>query len=178
MATPAKFENFDGVVYRALSLKYYATAFSPKGARLNGGRFNRHGLAAVYVSVDPETAYAEYQRLNPNPNPCVIVAAELKVDRLADITGKLGKWPACWRNWECDWEAARDDYLNGNAAANCDSWICGDETVKAKGSGILFPSRARKRGRNIVLYPEDAVAGLITLRPIDPGGEIIAAQGM
>src|SRR5437870_6910515 len=53
---------WSGVVYRATSPHYASSRdlVSGEGARLHGGRWNAPGtFAAVYASLDPQTAMAE-----------------------------------------------------------------------------------------------------------------------
>jgi RES domain-containing protein len=70
-------DKLDAIVYRALSIKYYKTAFSAKGARLNAGRFNRPGISALYVALEPDTAIMEYYQ-SDRPRPCVLVPAYME----------------------------------------------------------------------------------------------------
>ncbi len=53
--------GFEGVVVRNVSAKYAnkQNFYSGAGAAKTGGRWNRQGLAAVYASLDVQTATAE-----------------------------------------------------------------------------------------------------------------------
>jgi RES domain-containing protein len=168
-------DKLDAVVYRALSIKYYKAAFSAKGARLNAGRFNRPGISALYVALEPDTAIMEYYQSDP-PRPCVLVPAYMEVKALVDIRGKLGRWRQDWRAWESDWRAARDAHIGGDLKADCESWRCGDDAINRNFSGIIFPSRRRPGGANVALFVEDAPAGGLHLRVMDPLNEILAAH--
>jgi RES domain-containing protein len=46
--------------FRVLKPRYAHQPLSGEGAKLVGGRFNRLGQPALYLSADPQTAYAEY----------------------------------------------------------------------------------------------------------------------
>jgi RES domain-containing protein len=161
-------------VYRASSVAYYRSGFSPIGSRSNGGRFNRPGISAIYVAAETQTAISEYRRSDP-PRPLVLVAADVVATNLIDLTGDLSSWDADWQAWDTDWEVARDLRLAGDSTADSPSWRCGDAAIARNYSGILFPSRQNSGGKNLVLFPDHATTGSFSLKPIDPLGEILAA---
>ncbi len=164
----------DQDVYRAVSIRYFKTAFSPKGARLRAGRFNRTGTATLYVSLEAETALSEYHRGDP-PRPCVLVAARLSVKHLVDLRQGTSDWTVHWQRWENDWQEARDRVLAGHSSADCESWQCGDDAIARNFAGIIYPSRLRSGGSNLAVFLEDAPTGTVSLTPIDPLEEIPAA---
>jgi RES domain-containing protein len=166
--------DFSGTAYRVLALAYYRTAFSPKGARLYAGRFNRPGISALYVALEPDTAFAEYHRGN-DPRPSVMVAARVAATNVIDLCGDLSALATDWQQWDSDWESARDDAIAGKPA-DCSSWRCGDEAIARHCTGIIFPSRQRPAGRNLALFLEDATSGALNVQLIDPKGEILAAN--
>lgn len=156
-----------------MSLKYYPTASSPKGARLNGGRFNRPNLAALYLGQCPSTAVAEYWR-GLEPTPVVLVSWRLTVSRLIDL--RSGSLAGDWADWECDWQRVRDEFFGGDQLVDCASWRCGDAAIKGRASGIIYPSRQYPGGSNLVLFTEDFTAGSMEITLIDPAAEILAAN--
>jgi RES domain-containing protein len=164
------------VLYRITSLEYYNKGLSPAGARIESGRFNRHGLSALYLSFDHNTGLAEYYRSDP-PTPAVVIPIKVKAKDLIEIGPKLGNWPKIWQDWHCDWELARDRIAAGATNVVCNSWDCGQDTLDRNCAGIIFPSMRFPQGRNIVLFTEDAAPGRIsTLRVMDPKGEILKAN--
>lgn len=177
MSSPPIFtpNPFIGQAYRTLSLTYYRTPLSSKGARLFSGRFNRLGVSALYLSLEQETALAEYHRLGPK-RPCVLITAELTVRNLIDLTGDLSGLGSDWQDWDCDWEVARDRYSAGDTAADCASWRCGDHAIAANCAGVVFPSRQRTGGLNLALFTEDSPGGSLEVTLIDPNNEIMGAN--
>ena len=65
--------------------------FGAKGSRLGGGgRFNRPGTVALYVSFDTTTAYLEYQQGRSPPFlPCALVSGDLVLKNVVDLTVDL-----------------------------------------------------------------------------------------
>jgi RES domain-containing protein len=52
----------DEVFYRYLTPKWAFVPTSGAGAALDGGRFNRPGVEALYLSRAPQTALEEYRQ--------------------------------------------------------------------------------------------------------------------
>ncbi len=151
--------GFEGVVVRNVSAKYANKQqfYSGAGAAKTGGRWNRRGLAAVYASLDVQTATAEaYQdfiyRGFPLTaiQPRVTAGARVRLSKLLDVTdtsilAQLGftrkellqeDWRALQREGEESWTQAI-----GRGA-----FLAGFE-------GVLVPSAQHKKGKNIVLFP-------------------------
>lgn len=163
-------------VFRAASLKYYATTHSTIGARTRGGRFNRPGTSALYLALDADTALAEYWQTDP-PAPLVLIPNELTASNLLDIRGGApSHFGAHWISWTDDWKLAREEVDNGNTAATCSSWTCSEDAIARKLTGIIYPSTKRAGGANVVLFTDNIVAGTMSLRVLDPSGEIAAAN--
>lgn len=162
-------------LFRATSLQFYRTNPVGVGARLQAGRFNRHGTSALYLSFEMETALKEYFGAEP-PTPAVLLPFELNAKNLIEIVPKLGNWPKCWQDWTCDWKAARDLVVAGLADAPCSSWDCAADAIDRKCSGIIYPSIDNPGGKNLVLFMDDATAGAIDCKVNDPYGEIINAN--
>lgn len=164
------------IVYRAASLKFYATTHSTIGARTRGGRFNRPGVSALYLALDADTAIAEYWQTDP-PGPLVLIPNALDAKNLLDIrTSVPTSFGADWKVWAGDWKSAREEVDNGNPAADCPSWRCGDDAVARRLTGIIYPSTKRSGGANVVLFTDNIVAGTMDLKVLDPFGEIAAAN--
>jgi len=58
-------EHDDVAHYRVIVPAYAGTPISGMGAARRGGRFNRPGQEALYLSADDATALAEYKQDNP-----------------------------------------------------------------------------------------------------------------
>ena len=77
--------------YRVIVPAYAGTPYSGMGAARQGGRFNRPGQEALYLSLDEPTALAEYRQDNPWLPPgtiCTFFVDHLKVlivDSFEDI---------------------------------------------------------------------------------------------
>lgn len=97
-------QRLQGRWFRVLKPRYAHEPVSGEGARLVGGRFNRMGIAALYLSADPQTAYAEYtQTLYDRPGlmcsyevdlaPVIDLRNEAVLDALGVATTDLaGRW--------------------------------------------------------------------------------------
>lgn len=63
-------------------------AFSPTsgaGAREHGGRLNRVGVDALYLSLEEQTALAEYKQLSALMPPGLIVSYTVSVTNIVDF---------------------------------------------------------------------------------------------
>ena len=105
-------------LFRITSLEYYNKGLSPAGARIKSGRFNQHGLSALYLSFDYNTGLAEYYRSDP-PTPAVVIPIKVEAKDLIEIGPNLGNWPKVWRDWHCDWEFLRDQMAAGVPGVVC-----------------------------------------------------------
>ena len=76
--------SLDKNVYRASSFQYFSKSLSPAGSRKAAGRFNRSGVSALYLALEPETALAEYWQ-GPAPTPVALIPVSLTVQRVVDL---------------------------------------------------------------------------------------------
>jgi RES domain-containing protein len=91
--------------YRVLSPQWAYQPHSGAGAVKAGGRFNRPGQQAVYLSLEPETAIAEYAQADPVFGPGTIATYELFLALVVDFSqGYSDKWDLLWQDWDCDWK--------------------------------------------------------------------------
>jgi RES domain-containing protein len=156
---------WSGVVFRSTTPEYATSAdlLSGEGSRVHGGRWNRAGsFAAVYASLDAETAMAEalahvrYYRIpEAAAMPRVFVALEVRLAstldlfdaRVAESLGLRVDRPAE------DWRAPRSrpafTQLLGSAAESTGL------------EGILVPSAARAGGVNLVVFPHNLLRGSV-----------------
>jgi RES domain-containing protein len=124
---------------------------SGAGAARNGGRLNRPGIEALYLSVDTATALAEYQRNDPLLPPGTLAAFLVTLGTVVDFRAGYasGTWEALWQEIHCDWKAQW--LLDGIAPP---SWDIGDRVRECGIAGIYYPSARRPGGINLVIYPD------------------------
>ncbi|RMX06779.1 RES domain-containing protein [Corticibacter populi] len=159
-------EGKDAACYRVITPEYAGTPRSGKGAARRGGRFNRPGQEALYLSLDDATALAEYKQDNPWLPPGTICTFFVNHLRIADLSAGFDpeRWPSLWADYAVDWRAEWFD-----KSIEPPTWYMADDVVDAGLDGILFPSQARPGGTNLVIYrsserPEEQ------LRVYDPNG--------
>ncbi|WP_215861387.1 RES domain-containing protein [Acidithiobacillus ferriphilus] len=95
----------DEVFYRFIVPRWSHAPTSGAGAGAKGGRFNRPGLEALYLSRTAETALAEYQqdaRLLPPGTLALFLVTRLRV---VDFSAgyKAGNWHPLWAEYACNW---------------------------------------------------------------------------
>lgn len=124
---------------------------SGAGAASEGGRFNRKGVNALYLSSDDITALREYQQDEPIMPPGTIAAYHVALDRVVDFRQGFdpADWSPVWEDWDCNWRGLR--FLDDITPP---SWDIGDLVLEAKLPGILFPSTRDSGGINLVVYTD------------------------
>lgn len=152
--------------YRVISPAYAGAPLSGMGAARRGGRFNRPGQEALYLSMDEATALAEYQQDNPWLPPgtiCTFFVADLRV---VDLSAGFDpeRWPSLWADFAVDWRA---EWFGKDTEPP--TWYMADDVVAAECDGILFPSQARMGGTNLVIYRSSGKPAS-QLRVYDPSG--------
>ena len=87
--------------YRYLTPKWSYLPLSGAGAASAGGRFNRPGVEALYLSAEPETALAEYKQGSCLPRPATLAAYELDLTDVVDLSAGYDPdyWAAQWADW-------------------------------------------------------------------------------
>ena len=73
--------RFQGVLYRALNPIYAREPMSGRGAELYGGRFNRKGTPALYLSLSVMTALREANQAG-SLQPTTLVSYEADIERV------------------------------------------------------------------------------------------------
>lgn len=100
-------------------------AFDPTsgaGAARHGGRANRPGVKALYLSLDVETALDEYRQTDSLMPPGLIVAYKVDVDPVVDFRDGVEKTlDPLWQEFYCDWRT-----LHFNLKIEPPSWVIGD----------------------------------------------------
>ncbi len=156
----------EAVVFRVHQPKWSFAPTSGAGACTHGGRANRPGVNALYLSLELETALAEYQQLDALLPPRLMVSYNLKVDSLVDFRGGFTRdWDALWQDFHCDWRKMHFDQ-----GIEPPSWVIGDQVLAAGAKGIMFNS-AITGGANLVIYT-DALTGADAINVYDPGNDL------
>jgi len=135
--------------YRYLTPKWAYLPLSGAGAASGGGRFNRPGIEALYLSAEPDTALAEYRQGSSLPRPATLAAYEIDLTEVIDLSAghDPDRWAPRWAGWNCDWRwIARIEHEIPS------SWQLGDEAIRSGVAGLLFPSTHRVGGTNLVVF--------------------------
>lgn len=136
-------QRLRGRWFRVLKPRYAHEPLSGEGAKLVGGRFNRKGTAALYLSADPQTAYAEYtQTLYDRPG--LMCSYEVDLAPVIDLTN--------------------DGILEALGVATTDltgRWIgikeppgqrLSERLIAEGWAGALYRSAQRPEGTNLVVW--------------------------
>lgn len=95
----------DLLAYRMLTPRWSFQPLSGAGAAREGGRFNRPRTPALYLSLEPETAVAEFSQAEPLFSPGVLACFRIRVEQVADLReGYNRNWDPLWREWDCEWK--------------------------------------------------------------------------
>jgi RES domain-containing protein len=158
----------DEVLYRIIVPRWSHAPTSGAGAAIKGGRFNRPGLEALYLSQTAETAVEEYRQharlLPPGTLVTFLVSRMTVVDFSAGYDA--GRWDPIWADYACNWRQLAFDQRVEPA-----SWVLGDLALEAGAAGIQFPSTVYPEGINLVLFNSSAIAPE-KLRVYDPSGDL------
>lgn len=135
--------------YRMHSPRWAHQPLSGAGAARAGGRLNRPGLHALYLSAEPETAIAEYRQTDALLAPGTLVSYQVTLGAVADFRAGFDPavWDEAWREFWCPWR--EDAFLRRIDPA---SWLLGDITLSEGLRGIWFQSVVRRGGTNPVVY--------------------------
>lgn len=143
----------DIVAYRMHLPKWAVAPMSGAGAALYGGRLNRPGTEALYLSLDAQTAINEYQGVSNLLPPGTLVSYQVSATKIVDFSRgyQSDKWSFLWESFYCDWRSlAFDEKIEPP------SWVLGDQVLAAGAKGVLFTSAYGSGGINLVLYPSVA----------------------
>ena len=139
----------EAVYHRYLTPRWSHDPLSGAGAALHGGRFNRPGVPALYLSFEPETALAEYRQGSSIVQPATLAAYIADLAMVADLSAghDPAHWPADWANWNSDWR-----WIARVETGIPPSWLLGDAVIRAGCAGLLFPSTQLGNGTNLVVF--------------------------
>jgi RES domain-containing protein len=157
-----------GVFYRMNTPKWAYMPTSGAGAASQGGRLNRPGIEALYLSAEAPTALAEYQQTSPFLPPGTMVSYTVSAAKVVDFSGGYAAtaWAPLWQDFDCDWRK-----LVFKDKIEPPTWVLYDMVVAAGCQGVLFPSVASPGGKNLVVY--NAMLGATDLLDaIDPTGQL------
>ena len=153
--------RLSGRFWRILSPRWHQAPLSGLGAARLGGRWNRPGEAALYLSETIETAFAEYQQ-ELGVRPGTFVAYDVQSALVADLTvdGAPGAADllAPWK------EAAFVQKVDPA------TWRLADE-LRSNVDGVRVPSAQYPGGVNLVLWRWNDSGGP-TVSFFDPNTEL------
>lgn len=73
------------MLFRVHTPQWASRPTSGAGAAAKGGRFNREGVEALYLSLDEATALHEYQQTSPFLPPCTMCSYTATLRGLVDL---------------------------------------------------------------------------------------------
>lgn len=154
--------------YRIHTPKWADSPVSGLGAALYGGRLNRPGVAALYLSLDTQTAINEFKGTSTLLPPGTLISYQISVTNIVDFRHgyQADKWSSLWDSFYCDWRS-----LVFDEKIEPPSWVLGDRVMTANAKGILFLSAYGYYGTNLVLYPH-LLAATDKIVVIDPKDDL------
>ncbi|WP_457155484.1 RES family NAD+ phosphorylase, partial [Mesorhizobium sp. P5_C1] len=95
----------DEVFHRYLTPKWAYVPTSGGGAAIDGGRFNRPGVEALYLARAPQTALEEYRQGASITPPATLAAYKVSLDQVVDLSVGYdpSDWAVEWAEWDCPW---------------------------------------------------------------------------
>ncbi len=135
-------------LYRVHSPRWAYLPTSGAGAASQGGRLNRKGVDALYLSFEVETALAEYKQTSSLLAPGTIATYQVELSQIVDFSGGYDtSWDPLWEEFGCDWRR-----LVFHDKIEPPTWVLSDLVQTAGAKGILFPSLANSGGHNLVVF--------------------------
>ena len=141
MATDA--HRIRGRWFRVLKPRYAHEPLSGRGAELTGGRFNRPGRPAFYLSADPLTAYAEYTASGYD-KPGLMCSYDVDACPIADLTNEAQR-----AEIGVSYEDLGRTWIDVNDPP---THLIADRLIADGYAGALFPSIQHGVGINLVLW--------------------------
>lgn len=155
------------LLFRAHTPRWSAYPTSGKGAAVYGGRFNREGVEALYLSLESATALQEYQQTSPFLPPCTLCSYRARLSRLVDLRQlDHSGWHELWHDWRDDWRISHYELH-----IEPPTWVLSDMTQANGCTGIIFPSMVAPGGTNVVIYPE-MLSTHDLIEVLDPDGTL------
>ncbi len=93
------------IAYRMHVPKWVVVPTSGAGAAKHGGRVNRPGIEALYLSLDTNTAILEYKQVSTLLQPGMLTSYQLTAAPIVDFTRgySASSWDPVWQDFYCDW---------------------------------------------------------------------------
>lgn len=159
-------------LYRGHSPKWAYAPTSGAGAATAGGRFNRPGVEALYLSLEVATALAEYTQTSLLLPPCTVCTYLVGLTSVVDLRQLHDgpPWDDLWKDWMTDWRHSAFDLK-----VEPPTWVLSDIVRGAGHAGIIFPSVANSGGSNVVIY-SDALSAPNRIEVHDPNKLLPADQ--
>lgn len=154
--------------YRMHTPKWAVSPSSGAGAALYGGRLNRPGIEALYLSLDEQTAINEFKSISALLPPGTLVSYQISINDIVDFRQgyQPNKWSPLWESFYCNWRS-----LVFDEKIEPPSWVLGDQVIATGAKGVLFLSAYGYQGTNLVLYPY-LLDATDKVEVIDPKGEL------
>lgn len=158
----------DEAFFRIITPRYAHAPTSGAGAAAKGGRFNRVGQEALYLSKTAETALREFQQAEKLLSPGTITTFLVTRLNVVDFSGGYvaGEWDPAWADYGCNWRKIAFQDL-----AEPPSWLLADLVRDAGAGGLLFPSIADVPGINLVIFDSSTLPKKM-LRVHDPARDL------
>lgn len=155
-------------LFRAHTPQWASRPTSGAGAALRGGRFNREGVEALYLSLDEVTALREYQQTSPFLPPCTLCSYTATLQQLVDLRQlhRGAPWDDLWQDWREDWR-----HLKFDLHIEPPTWVLGDMVLARGYVGILFPSHVNDGGSNVMVFTQQ-LRGVNSIEVYDPDGRL------
>jgi len=164
---------FVGVGYRSSTPRYAneSDLLTGEGSKRHGGRWNPVGIPVVYLSLTPETAMAEtfahyryYGIPVEDAMPRTFVAVDATLQRIIDLCdGRLRQrlQVSEERILTVDW---RKEVYSGRQSLTQRIGVAAQQVGL---EGLIVPSAAQSDGHNLLVFPENMLAGSnLTVRNI------------
>jgi RES domain-containing protein len=134
---------------RVLAPRWAHQPPSGAGAAITGGRFDRTGQEALYLSAEVETAWAEYQQTGSIPRPGLVAGYAVQAGAVVDTTddAQLPALGTTRADLDRDWR-----YRLRIEKGEPPTWALADRLVATGCQGLLFRSAVRPGGVNVVLW--------------------------
>lgn len=158
----------DAVYHRYLTPRWAYLPTSGAGAAVDGGRFNRPGVEALYLSEAPQTAFEEYRQGASIAPPATLAAYQVTLNEVADLSEGYDpdQWEPAWSEWACQWrKLARIDKKVPP------SWKLADIVISSGLRGLLFPSLRHAGGTNLVVFSAN-LTNADSVKVHDPDGRL------
>ena len=158
----------DEAFFRIITPRYAHAPTSGAGAAARGGRFNRPGQEALYLSGTAETAVLEYQQAEKLVHPGTLVTFLVSRLQVVDFSQGYvsGSWDPAWADYSGNWRK-----IAFEERSEPPSWLLADLSRDAGAGGLLFPSVIDADGINLVVFDSTSLPSSM-LRVHDPRNDL------